>query len=135
MVNLNQTELATEDDKKYGIDLWARVFKATTWEEIEMLAQKNEYLQETVSGVRQLTEEEKIRQQCQAREDYYFWERVKNYQQEKALAERDEIILQKDKALQLKDAALQQKDEALHSMEDELARLRAGLASLKQTPI
>lgn len=93
-----------------------------------MLAQKNEYLQETVSGVRQLTEEEKIRQQCQAREDYYFWERVKNYRQEKALAERDEIILQKDKALQ-------QKDEALHSMEDELARLRAELASLKQTPI
>lgn len=135
VVNLNQTELATEDDKKYGIDLWARVFKATTWEEIEMLAQKNEYLQETVSGVRQLTEEEKIRQQCQAREDYYFWERVKNYRQEKALAERDEIILQKDKALQQKDEALQQKDEALHSMEDELARLRAELAALKQTSI
>ena len=33
VVDLNQTELATEEDKAYGIDLWARVFKSTTWEE------------------------------------------------------------------------------------------------------
>ena len=105
--------VATEEDHKYGIDLWARVFKATTWEEIDMLAQKNEYLQETVSGVRQLTEEEMIRQQCQAREDYYFWERVKNYNQEIALAERYEMIQQQKEALQEKDEALQQKDAQL----------------------
>ena len=40
VVNLTQIKLATKDDKAYDIDLWARVFKATTWEEIEMLAQK-----------------------------------------------------------------------------------------------
>jgi len=43
-----------------------RYFLATTWDEINMLAQNNEYLQEAVSGVRQLTAEEQIRQQCQA---------------------------------------------------------------------
>ena len=48
VVDLTQIELATEEDKQYDIDLWARVFCATTWEEIEMLAQNNEYLQEAV---------------------------------------------------------------------------------------
>ena len=31
VVDLTQIELATEEDKSYGIDLWARVFNATTW--------------------------------------------------------------------------------------------------------
>ena len=80
VINLTQIELATEEDKKYDVDLWARVFTATTWEEINMLAQNNEYLQETVSGVRQLTAEEKIRQRCQARETNAYWERIRNAQ-------------------------------------------------------
>ncbi|MBQ9118748.1 MAG: hypothetical protein IJY09_01685 [Lachnospiraceae bacterium] len=92
VVDLNQIELASEEDIKYGIDLWARVFKATTWEEVDHLAQNNEYLQETVSAVRQLTEDEKIRQQCQAREYYYFWENFKNQQHQKELADKDALI-------------------------------------------
>lgn len=35
-------------------------------EHLYMLAQKNEYLQETIPSVRKLTEDEKTRQQCQA---------------------------------------------------------------------
>lgn len=49
---------------------WAELFKATTWEEIRMLAEKNEYIADTVVTLRQLTADEKIRMQCQAREDY-----------------------------------------------------------------
>ena len=49
---------------------WAKLFKATTWEEIRMLAEKNEYIADTVVTLRQLTADEKIRMQCQAREDY-----------------------------------------------------------------
>lgn len=36
-----------------------------------MLAQKNEYLQEASETVYKLTQEEEIRLQCEAREDYY----------------------------------------------------------------
>ena len=35
-----------------------------------MLAEKNEYIADTVVTLRQLTADEKIRMQCQAREDY-----------------------------------------------------------------
>ena len=35
-----------------------------------MYAESNEYLQEAAESVYELTQEEKIRQQCEAREDY-----------------------------------------------------------------
>lgn len=36
-----------------------------------MLAQKNQYIGEAVETVYQLSQDEKIRMQCEAREDYY----------------------------------------------------------------
>ena len=36
-----------------------------------MLSQNNEYLKEASEAVYHLTQEEKVRLQCQAREDYY----------------------------------------------------------------
>ena len=85
VVNLSRINIATEQDKASGIELWARVFNARTWEEIDMLAQNNEYLQEAVSGVRQLTEDEKIRQQCEAREMNAYWERIREADHQNAL--------------------------------------------------
>lgn len=42
-----------------------------------MFAQQNEYLKEAVFDIAVLTEEEQILQQCQAREDFEYWERIK----------------------------------------------------------
>lgn len=42
VIDLSKIELATEEDKRYEIDHWARLFKAKTWEEIKMLAKKYE---------------------------------------------------------------------------------------------
>ena len=64
-------ELATEEDRKYKIDYWANLFKSTTWEELKMIAKSDEYIQEAVDTVYQLSKEEQIRLQCEAREDYY----------------------------------------------------------------
>jgi hypothetical protein len=33
MLSLKQIGLATDEDKKYKIDTWAKLFKAKTWEE------------------------------------------------------------------------------------------------------
>lgn len=90
VVNLSRIDLATEQDIASGIELWARVFTATTWEDINMLAQNNEYLQEVVSGVQQLTEEEKIRQQCEAREINAYWERIREADRKRELLELQE---------------------------------------------
>ena len=46
MVDLTQIHLATKEDKQYQIDYWASLFKSRTWEEIKMIAEKNEYMEE-----------------------------------------------------------------------------------------
>ena len=69
VVNFPCTELATEDDRAYKIDYWARIFKAEAWEEIKMLAKDNEYLQEAANSLYVANADEIVRQQCIARED------------------------------------------------------------------
>lgn len=69
MVNLKCIALATEEDKAYGIDYWAAIFKAKTWEELKMLAKDNEYLQEAAESLYVANADEIVRQQCIARED------------------------------------------------------------------
>ena len=42
VLSLNQIKLATKEDKKWHIDEWARLFKASTWEELKMIAEKDQ---------------------------------------------------------------------------------------------
>ena len=51
VLNLTHTDLATEEDKHYQIDYWASLFKSTTWEELKMLAENNEYIRQASETV------------------------------------------------------------------------------------
>ncbi len=124
VVDLKHIELATEEDKEYGIDLWARVFKATSWEEILMLSQSNEYLKETVSGVVELSEDERVRQCCQARADYELWERRRLARHQRALDEKDNLLAKKD-------FIISEKEIEITNLTAELANLTAEIAALK----
>lgn len=53
-----------------------------------MLAQNNEYIAEAASTIYELTEEEKIRLQCQAREDFIRTQKDREYLQ----AQREALI-------------------------------------------
>lgn len=75
VLDLTQIKLATEEDKSFHLDYWASLFKANTWEELNMLAQNNEYIREASSTVYQLSQEERIRMECEAREDFYRTQR------------------------------------------------------------
>lgn len=104
VLDLTHKELATEQDRKYQLDIWASLFKAATWEEINMLAKENEYIDEAANTIYQLTQEEKIRMQCEAREDYYRtqlgWQRM--------LAERDALLERQGALLAEKDAIIRE---------------------------
>ncbi len=80
VIDLNKTNLATEEDKAYGIDYWARLFKAKTWEELKMLAKDNEYLEAAANSLYEANEERMVRERCIARK----------------LAERRERTLERD---------------------------------------
>ena len=70
MVDLTQIELATEEDKTYQIDYWARLFKAKTWEDLKMLASEYRDFEDITDTMQQALEDKKIRLQCEARERY-----------------------------------------------------------------
>lgn len=69
VLQLNHSNLATDEDKAYHLDVWAELFKATTWEEIKMLAEQNPVIAETAKTIYRVSEDERIRQICEAREE------------------------------------------------------------------
>ena len=70
VLDLNQIENATEEDKAYQIDYWARLFKASTWEELKMLASESEVMKDCVVTICELTADERARMQMEAREEH-----------------------------------------------------------------
>ena len=71
VLDLKHIELATEEDQAYRIDHWACLFKAATWKELKALAAQNPIFTDAARTAVVLSEDEKIRLQCEAREDYY----------------------------------------------------------------
>lgn len=68
VLDLSKIENAREGEEK--LVKWAKIFRAKTMAELETLAAGEEALKSMVAHIRELSEEEKIRQQCEAREDY-----------------------------------------------------------------
>ncbi len=69
VLDLNQIELATEEDRQWKLDYWARLLKTRTWEELKMLSQQDEIFQETCETVFRLNQDDEVRYWCEACED------------------------------------------------------------------
>lgn len=113
VVNLSRTDLATEEDKKYHLDSWAKLFKANTWEEIAMLASDNNYMNEAARTMFQLSADEQIRERCLAREEYY--QEVRAYK--KIIAEQESNY----------ENMVAEKDADIRNLKEEIRRLRTKL--------
>ncbi len=101
VVELSHTNLATDNDKKYGIDTWARLFKATTWEEIKMITSEHPSMNSTAESIYISNSDEQIRELCRRREDAIAHE---NFQKKKIQELTDalaEATSQNAKLLQL----------------------------------
>ncbi len=99
VVDLSHIDLATDEDMKYHIDYWAKLFKATTWEEIKMLAEKDQYIDEASRTIFQLSADEQIRKRCLDREEYYL--DLRAYEREvanskKTIEEKEKVIAEKN---------------------------------------
>ena len=95
VVNLNHTELATEEDIQYGLDKWVALFKSKTWEELKMIANEKPELLAASEALYKYNHEETIRWQCYAREDYRR-EMNRIERDMKRLAEVEEMLVEKD---------------------------------------
>lgn len=70
VLDLTQINIATETDIISGLKHWAQLFKATTWEEIQMLTTNYKDLENIVDIVQEALADKDIRLQCEARERY-----------------------------------------------------------------
>ena len=70
VLDLNQIHLATDDDIACGLQYWARLFKAKTWEELQMLASEYEVFEDITDTMKQALADERTRMECEARERY-----------------------------------------------------------------
>lgn len=70
VIDLTHIELATEEDKAWKIDYWARLFTATTWEEVKMIAENDIHMKEAAKEMYVLSADEMIEERCRARDDY-----------------------------------------------------------------
>lgn len=101
VVDLNRTDLATKEDSAYGIDTWARLFKATTWEEIKMITKDNPSMNSTAESIFLSNSDFEIRERCRAREDAIIHER---YQKEQIESLTDKLAkVNEEKELLVKD--------------------------------
>ena len=120
-VDLTRIVLATSEDQEYNIDKCARLFKAKTWEDIKMVAAKNRMIDDAATTIYQLTEDERIRQQCEAREDYL--RRQRGIQE--MLEEQRQQLTEKDKQLTEKDQQIAEMQKIIEELRQETKMLRA----------
>ena len=93
-----------------------------------MLAQDNEYIRQATETIYQLSQEEAIRQQCEAREDYYRRQTGINDE----LEEKANLLKKKDKTinkLAFQNKSLSSQNEILSSQNKELSSQNKELSS------
>ena len=116
VIELNHIDIATEDDHRYGIDKWAMLLKATTWEEVKMITEGNNALASTAESIFLSNEDYNIRKVALEREEARI-------RQEK----KDELI--KQQAAQINDQAAQINDQAAH-INDQAAQINDQAAQI-----
>ncbi len=91
VIELNHTDLATDEDKAYRVDTWAKLFKAKTWEEIKMITKDNPSMNSTAESIFLSNSDFEIRERCRAREDAIIHEQYQKEQIDKLTEENAKI--------------------------------------------
>ena len=97
------------------------LFKVQTREEIKMLASKNQEIDEAATTIYQISEDERIRQQCEAREDYIRRQNGMRRRMEKAEAiaaeERAKTAKAEERAAEEKEKTVKAEERAAKAEE------------------
>lgn len=120
VVELNHIDMATNDDQKYGIDKWARLFKSTTWEEVKSLTENNAYIQSAARSMFKREVDESTLRLCRKLE----WEIAAEEKRNKRLAELE--VKTADQA-----ATITNQASTITNLTSEIEQLKKELAALK----
>lgn len=135
VIELNHVELATDEDRLYGIDKWVTFFKTKTWKELKAMAVNNQYMEAAADTIFELSSDENIRELCRRRAEFEAHERY-NAQEH---ARKDSIIMEQAKQLSeshdeiaRKDSEIARKDSEIAEKDSEIARMNSEIAELKK---
>ena len=123
VVNLRRIENATEEDISSGLRDWARLFKAGSWEEIKMIAAKNNFIESAVSSIHVMTQDEIFREQCELREARTRAEEIKKQRMEAMEKELEELKEAKSRVEQetaQQKALIAEKDEIIAQLKKQI---------------
>ena len=123
VLDLSHIELATQEDKSWGLDFWARLFKAKTWEEMKMIAKDNEYFTEASNTLCDLYADFNVRERCRDREDYELEQKYLH----DTIAQQGDKIIQQESMLAQKDSELAQQAVELEEMKKKIQELTKAL--------
>ena len=88
VLDLSCLEQVPEEERNSVLYYWACVFKAKTWKEVLAMTEQSESIKKAVVTLRELSEDEKIRLQCEARERYQMdWQSSMRTSREKGREE------------------------------------------------
>ena len=125
MLQLNQIGNLEDEKEMPELYYWASLFKATTWEEIQMLAEKNESIKKSIVTLKELTADEKAQMQMEARERYrrdmvaaQDFGREQSEEQIKEL--KDNLQQSQEEIVKLQEENMK-KDERIRFLEEQLA--------------
>ena len=138
MLELKKYELATEEDKAWGLDKWARFFKAKTWEEIKMLAKEEPAIKEAAGTVYKISQDKRIRQLCEAREEYirdqnttkrlFEMQAKEKKNLEKQLEDQSKRMKNQQEQMEKKDKDIEEQKQKLREQSDRIKQLEEALS-------
>ena len=135
VLDLTRIDLATDEDKAYRIDHWAKLFKSQTWEELKMLAQEDHVMEEAVSTICDISDDSILQEQIRAREERLAWERKmqEGYAAQKLQLEETKQQLEvQSQQLEVKAQQLEAKDQQLEVQSQQLEANAAQIAELQE---
>ena len=135
MLQLNKTKYATEEDKACGIYYWAKLFKATTWEELKFLTEKQASLQSTVETMYRFTADDYTREEIRAREEELRLQRtieLEMKEKKDKIAEQTVTIAEQTVTITEQKATITEQNATITEQNEEIKRLRKQIEELQK---
>ena len=139
VLDLSRLDTVPVEERNTPLYRWASVFQANTWKELLKMAEESTSIKKAVVTLHQLTAEEEIRLQCEARERYWMdWQSSLRTSRQEGI---DEGIFQErantEREKQRADAAEHRADTAerrASALEAELEKYRKLFGSFSTHP-
>ena len=120
VVELNHIDMATEEDKAYGIDKWAELFKATTWEDINMLAKTDPIIESAAQSIYSSVTEPWVLELCQKSQEEIDGDRHRRErlaEMDKQIAEKETQIAAQETQIAAQETQIAEKDAHISKLE------------------